>query len=374
MKKKVGFVGWRGLVGSVLLERMILKDDIYKFNIKFFTTSQVGHNGPKINNKKFGILENAYDLQKLTEMDIILTCQGSKYTEKVYFNLRKLGWKGFWVDASSHLRVNDNSIIVLDPINYNFIMKSIEGGCKTFVGGNCTVSLMLMALGGLFSKNLIKKIFVSTYQAVSGAGSYYIKNLLLEMGILHKSVKNDLYKNNISILKIENIISSLLKSKKNVGIFNNIPIAGNLIPWIDSDNLDGNSKEEIKGEFETNKILNLNKLKHKVIVDSLCVRVSTFRCHSQSLLIKLNKNMNISEIKDILMNHNKWVKIIQNDKLNTITNLTPAMVSRTLNILVGRIRKSNFGNKYINLFSIGDQLLWGASEPLRRMIKILIKL
>ncbi|WP_343154680.1 aspartate-semialdehyde dehydrogenase [Buchnera aphidicola (Pseudoregma panicola)] len=375
MKKKVGFVGWRGLVGSVLLDRMILKNDLLKINIKFFTTSQVGHNGPKINNIKFGILENAYDLQKLIEMDIILTCQGSEYTKKVYFNLKKLGWNGFWIDASSYLRQYNYSVIVLDPINYDFIKKSIENGCKTFVGGNCTVSLMLMALGGLFSKNLIKSIFVSTYQSVSGAGSNYIKNLLLEMGYLHNSVKNDLKKNNSSILKIENIVSNLLKSKKNVNnIFNNFPpLAGNLIPWIDEDNGKGKSKEEIKGEFETNKILNLSK-SNRVIIDSICVRVGVFRCHSQSFLIKLKKTISIEEIKNILINHNKWVNIISNNKINTIKNLVPSMVSGTLNILLGRIRRSSLGSKYITIFSIGDQLLWGASEPLRRMLSILTKL
>ncbi|WP_343183941.1 aspartate-semialdehyde dehydrogenase [Buchnera aphidicola (Ceratovacuna keduensis)] len=371
MKKKVGFIGWRGLVGSVLLDRMILKNDLSKINIKFFTTSQVGHNGPKINNIKFGILENAYDLQKLIEMDIILTCQGSEYTKKVYFNLKKLGWNGFWLDASSYLRQNSNSIIVLDPVNYNFIKKSIEKGCKTFSGGNCTVSLMLMSLGGLFSENLIKSIFVSTYQSVSGAGSNYIKNLLLEMGNLHSSVKNDLKKNNISILKIENVVSSLLKS--NNGINNFPPLAGNLIPWIDEDDGQGKSKEEIKGEFETNKILNLSKSK-KIIIDSVCVRIGVFRCHSQSFLIKLKKTISIKEIKSLLINHNKWVNIINNDKINTIKNLVPSMVSRTLKILLGRIRKSSFGSKYITVFSIGDQLLWGASEPLRRMLNILIKL
>ncbi|WP_343188116.1 aspartate-semialdehyde dehydrogenase [Buchnera aphidicola (Ceratoglyphina bambusae)] len=373
MKKKVGFIGWRGLVGSVLLERMIFKNDLSKINIKFFTTSQVGHNGPKINNKKFGILENAYDLHKLIELDIILTCQGSTYTEKVYFNLRKLGWKGFWIDASSCLRTNKNSIIVLDPVNYNFIIESINNGCKTFSGGNCTVSLMLMALGGLFSENLIKKIFVSTYQAASGAGSNYIKKLLLEMGILHNSVEKEINKNNFSILKIENVVSSLLKSKKFLRRFNDVPLAGNLIPWIDNDNGDGNSKEEIKGEFETNKILNL-KFLDKVIIDSICVRVSTFRCHSQSFLIELKKNIFIKEVKEILCNHNKWIKLIDNTKSDTIANLTPSMVSGTLKILLGRIKKSNFGNKYITAFSIGDQLLWGASEPLRRILNILIKL
>ncbi|BGI51523.1 MAG: aspartate-semialdehyde dehydrogenase [Buchnera aphidicola (Ceratovacuna japonica)] len=376
MKKKVGFVGWRGLVGSVLLERMILKNDLSKINIKFFTTSQVGHNGPKINNIKFGILENAYDLQKLIEMDIILTCQGSEYTKKVYFNLKKLGWNGFWIDASSHLRTNNNAIIVLDPINYNFIKMSIDNGCKTFVGGNCTVSLMLMALGGLFSNNLVKNIFVSTYQSVSGAGSNYIKNLLLEMGILHDSVKNYLNKNNVSILKAENVIRSLLKSKKNVNsIFNNFPpLAGNLIPWIDEDNGSGKSKEEIKGEFETNKILNLHDKYKKIIIDSVCVRVGVFRCHSQSFLIKLKKTISILEIENLLKNHNKWVRIIHNNKINTMKSLVPSEVSGTLKILLGRISRSNFGSKYINVFSIGDQLLWGASEPLRRMLNILIKI
>ncbi|WP_343188989.1 aspartate-semialdehyde dehydrogenase [Buchnera aphidicola (Chaitoregma tattakana)] len=373
MKKKVGFVGWRGLVGSVLLNRMIFKKDLSKLNIKFFTTSQVGHNGPKINNTKFGILENAYDLQKLIEMDIILTCQGSEYTKKVYFNLKKLGWTGFWIDASSYLRMHKSAIIVLDPVNYNFIMQSIENGCRTFVGGNCTVSLMLMALGGLFDNNLIKRIFVSTYQAVSGAGSSYIKKLLLEMGVLHNSVKDDLKKNNISILKIESVITSLLKSRNSFRLFNDTPLAGNLIPWIDSDNNDGKSKEEVKGQFETNKILNL-KTDEEVIIDSMCVRISTFRCHSQSFLIELNKIINLSEIKSILLNHNKWTEIVDNDKYSTIRYLTPSMVSGTLKILLGRIRFSSFGKSYITVFSIGDQLLWGASEPLRRMLNILIKL
>ncbi|CAL4322946.1 Aspartate-semialdehyde dehydrogenase [Buchnera aphidicola (Periphyllus testudinaceus)] len=371
MKKIVGFVGWRGLVGSVLLERIIKKKDFKNFKFVFFSTSQVGFNNLYLNNFfKNKFLKDAYNLEELKELDIILTCQGSAYTNQVYYKLRKCGWKGYWVDAASDLRMKDESIIILDPINREEIIKSLNKGIKTFVGGNCTVSLMLLALGGLFKNKLIEWISFSTYQAASGGGSGYILELLKQIIFLNKSLNKDFIASK-SILEIEKNVTEISK-KSNFPKKNSlVPLILNLIPWIDEDRNNGQSKEEWKMEFETNKILSLNK-KDKISIDGTCVRVGSLRCHSQSFLIKLKKNINLLDIEQIIASDNKWVKIIPNNKKSSLENLTPLSVTGTLQIPVGRIRKLSIGNKYISAFSIGDQLLWGAAEPLRRMLNFLI--
>ncbi|WP_343155075.1 aspartate-semialdehyde dehydrogenase [Buchnera aphidicola (Kurisakia onigurumii)] len=370
MMNKVGFVGWRGMVGSVLMHRMEKKNDFFTINPIFFSTSQIGQVGPKFNNIQYSILKNAYDIDVLKEMDIIISCQGSIYTKDVYFSLRKNGWKGYWIDAASYLRMNQDSVIVLDPINKLSIKNYIEKGYKTFVGSNCTVSLMLLALGGLFQNNLVEWINISTYQAASGAGSLYMLELLKQMGYLYDSISNLLNDSNISILKMDKIVSKSLQSNCIPKNYFKTPLAGSVIPWIDEYFKNGQTKEESKIEMESNKIL---ENKNKINIDGICVRVGTMRCHSQSFTIKLKQNISISNIEEIITNNNKWVKIIPNTKELSIKKLNPVYTSGTLNIPIGRLRKLSIGKKYLSAFSVGDQLLWGAAEPLRRMLKILVK-
>ncbi|CAL4322867.1 aspartate-semialdehyde dehydrogenase [Buchnera aphidicola] len=371
MKKLVGFVGWRGMVGSVLLKRMLEENDFEKFIPVFFSTSQVGKKNPKFKKKILpGFLKDAYNLEELMELDIIITCQGSDYTQKIYPILRSSGWLGYWIDAASDLRMNKDSVIVLDPINGKNIKQSIENGLKTFIGSNCTVSLMMLALGGLFRNNLIEWISFSTYQAASGGGSGYIMDLLQQVYCLNKY----LYKNldlSTSILKIEKDITKIM-NKNNFPVKNSlVPLILNLIPWIDSRMNNGQSREEWKMEKETNKILK-KKNKDIIKIDGNCVRIGALRCHSQSFLIKLKKNININDIERIISNDNKWVSIVPNEKSESLKKLTPLSITGTLKIPIGRIRKSSLGQKYLSAFSIGDQLLWGAAEPLRRVLKFLL--
>lgn len=371
MKKLVGLVGWRGIVGSVLLNRMIEEKDFLKIHPTFFSTSQFGKNSPVINNISYGFLKNAYDITSLKEMDIIITCQGSLYTEKIYPKLRQNGWKGYWIDAASTLRMHSDSIIVLDPVNQEMIKHSIQKGIKTFIGGNCTVSLMLMALAGLFEKELIEWITVSTYQAASGAGSRHIIELLNQMGKMYNIVQNDLLNNSSTILEIEKKVTNIMHSSHFPIKYFSVPLAGSLIPWIDAELDNGQSREEWKGQAETNKILGLN---NKVIIDSTCVRIGALRCHSQSFVIKLKKELSLNNIEEIITNHNQWVHIVPNNIQDTLLKLTPSAVTNTLNIPIGRIRTLNIGKKYLSAFTVGDQLLWGAAEPLRRMLDLLIHL
>ncbi|AWH90356.1 aspartate-semialdehyde dehydrogenase [Buchnera aphidicola (Melanaphis sacchari)] len=374
MIKSVGFIGWRGMVGSVLINRMIIKNDFSKIIPTFFSTSQVGNDGPIINNVIFRNLKNAYDINLLSEMDIIITCQGSMYTELTYSKLRQNGWSGYWIDASSSLRMNKDALIVLDPVNSSLINNSLNKGIKTFVGGNCTVSLMLMALGGLFEKKLIEWISVSTYQAASGAGANYIMELLKQMGFLYNSVSKYLSNQSFSILDIDKKITESI-NKKNFPLKNfSVPLAASVIPWIDAKMENGQTREEWKGQKETNKILGLDKESHQIIIDGICVRISSIRCHSQVFTIKLKRNISLENIEEIISHHNKWVKVIPNDIEATLLKLTPSSVTGTLNIPIGRLRKLNIGSKYLSAFTVGDQLLWGAAEPLRRMLNFLIDL
>lgn len=371
MMKLVGLIGWRGMVGSVLLKRMQEENDFIKMNPIFFSTSQSGQDGPIINNASSNILKDAYNINLLKEMDIIITCQGSVYTEKIYPDLRKNGWKGYWIDAASTLRMNSDSVIVLDPVNYNIIKNAMNTGIKTFVGGNCTVSLMLMSLGGLFQQKLIEWISVSTYQAASGAGARHVMELLKQMGVLFNSVKKDLLNDSISILDIEDKVTQMSRSALFPTKYFSVPLAGSLIPWIDKVMTNGQTREEWKGQAETNKILGL---KNKLLIDGTCVRISSLRCHSQSFIIKLKKELSLEDIEEMITNHNQWVNVIPNNIENTLLKLTPSAVTNTLNIPIGRLRKLNIGPKYLSAFTVGDQLLWGAAEPLRRMLNILINL
>ncbi|XBC40124.1 MAG: aspartate-semialdehyde dehydrogenase [Buchnera aphidicola (Nurudea ibofushi)] len=369
MRNSVGLVGWRGMVGSVLMERMEKENDFSSFNPVFFSTSQIHEEGPTFNGKYYGNLKNAYDIDILKELDIIVTCQGSEYTNKIYYKLRKSGWKGYWIDAASYLRMKKESVIVLDPINLSAIHQAIDNNCKTFIGGNCTVSLMLLSLGGLFSKKLIDWMTVSTYQAASGSGASHMVELLMQMNAVCKGISSDLKNPAKSILKIEKKINKISLSDGFPTNCFHVPLVGNLIPWIDIKTEDGRSKEEWKIQSEANKILLSEK---NIPIDGLCVRIGSLRCHSQSFVIKLKKDISLSEIEKILSHHNRWTRLIPNDVDATIKNLTPLSVTGTLFTPVGRVRKLNIGKKYISAFTVGDQLLWGAAEPLRRMLKILV--
>ncbi|AEH39865.1 aspartate-semialdehyde dehydrogenase [Buchnera aphidicola (Cinara tujafilina)] len=369
MKKSVGFIGWRGMVGSVLLDRMQKNNDFKKIKPVFFTTSQVGHKTPSILGCSQSFLEDAYNIEHLKELDIILSCQGTKYTLIIYKKLRKIGWKGYWIDASSALRLKNNSIIVLDPINMNSINCALQKNIKTFVGGNCTVSLMLMALGGLFQKNIVDWVTVSTYQAVSGGGAKYMLETLKQMGYIYNKISLNNTLLNKGVLEIEKIARDAVQDRFFPKKYFTVPLAGSLIPWIDIPMKNGQSKEEWKGAVETNKILDS---KNYIPIDGTCVRVDSLRCHSQSFVIKLKNNISIKDIELWIDSHNPWVKLIKNTPEDTKKNLTPAAVTGTLNIPIGRVRKLNLGKNYITAFSVGDQLLWGAAEPLRRILNILI--
>ncbi|AIY67092.1 aspartate-semialdehyde dehydrogenase [Pseudoalteromonas piratica] len=364
---KVGLVGWRGMVGSVLMERMQQEGDFKKIDATFFTTSQTGQLGPDFAGDAKPLLD-ASDVNELAKMDIILTCQGGDYTKAVYPGLRETGWDGYWIDAASALRMADDSIIVLDPVNLDVIKQGLEQGVKTFVGGNCTVSLMLLALGGLFEQDLIEWVSPMTYQAASGAGARNMKELIAQMGEIYSEVADKLDPAS-AILEVDKLVSEKIKSDSLPTDQFGVPLAGSLIPWIDVPMPSGQSKEEWKAEVEANKILGSNK--QPIPVDGLCVRIGAMRCHSQAMTIKLKKDISVEEIESTLASHNEWVKVVPNEREITSKELTPVNVTGTLSIPVGRIRKLSMGPEYISAFTVGDQLLWGAAEPLRRMLRII---
>ncbi len=364
----VGFIGWRGMVGSVLMERMIAEKDFKGFDAVFFSTSQAGGKGPNIG-KDTGTLKNAFDTTELKKLDIIVTCQGGDYTKEVYPKLRSEGWKGYWIDAASTLRMESGSIIVLDPVNRHVIDKGLKDGVKDYIGGNCTVSLMLMALGGLFHANLVEWISSMTYQAASGAGAKNMRELISQMGVVHDCVKNELADPSSAILDIDRKVSAVLRDKSMPTENFGAPLAGSLIPWIDKEMENGQSKEEWKGYAETNKILMPAK---EIPVDGACVRIGAMRCHSQGLTIKLTKNAPLDEIADIIAKGNDWVKVVPNNKADSVRDLSPAAVSGTLTVPIGRIRKMNIGPDFLTAFTVGDQLLWGAAEPVRRVLNIIL--
>lgn len=368
---RVGFVGWRGMVGSVLMQRMREENDFAVIaEPVFFTTSNVGGKAPDIG-RDTPALKDAKDIAELKSMDVIVTCQGGDYTNEVYPQLRAAGWNGYWVDAASALRMEDNAIIILDPVNKAVIEQGLARGVKDYVGGNCTVSLMLMALGGLFQNDLVEWATSMTYQAASGAGAQNMRELLSGMGAINAQVSGLLADPASAILDIDRKVSDFLRADdfpcQNFGV----PLAGSLIPWIDKDLGNGQSKEEWKGSVETNKIL--GRSANPVPVDGLCVRVGAMRCHSQALTIKLKRDVPLDEIEAMLAAANPWAKVVPNTREASMAELTPAAVTGTLATPVGRLRKMAMGGEYLSAFTVGDQLLWGAAEPLRRMLRILIE-
>lgn len=366
---KIGFIGWRGMVGSVLMERMRQEKDFHDFEPIFFTTSNVGGKGPDIG-MDIPELKDAYDIGLLSSLDIAVTCQGSDYTKKVYTQLRESGWDGYWIDAASSLRMEDDSIIALDPVNRSVIDAGLDYGIKNYIGGNCTVSLMLMALGGLFANNMVEWISSMTYQAASGAGANNMKELVSQI-VTVAEVSKDMLKDPASTaVDIDNLITGKLRDSSFPTEFFGAPLSASLIPWIDSAMESGQTREEWKGFAETNKILDN---KEPIPIDGVCVRIGAMRCHSQAFTIKLKKDIPIDEISEMISRANEWVKMIPNDKESTLKYLSPAAVSGTLTVPVGRLRKMNLGPEYIAAFSVGDQLLWGAAEPIRRILNIVIE-
>jgi len=364
---KVGIVGWRGMVGSVLMQRMQEENDFAMgFEPLFFTTSQAGQPAPM----NAGVLKDASDIAELKKLDVIITCQGGDYTKAVHPELRKQGWNGYWIDAASTLRMEPNAVIILDPVNRSVIDAALAKGEKDFIGGNCTVSLMLMALGGLFRAGEVEWISSMTYQAASGAGAPNMRELLAQMGVLNGVVAEELKNPGSAILEIDRKVTASLRDGSMPTKEFGFPLAGSVLPWIDREVEDGQSREELKGFQETNKILGTTS---PIPVDGLCVRVGAMRCHSQALTIKLNKNLPITEIENLIKNDNQWVKLIPNTKADSLAGLTPAAVSGTLTVPVGRVRKMKMGPEYLSAFTCGDQLLWGAAEPLRRMLRILLE-
>jgi aspartate-semialdehyde dehydrogenase len=368
--KRVGLIGWRGMVGSVLMGRMKEERDFDHIDPVFFTTSNPGGKGPDIG-KDVPPLKDANSVDELKAMDVIVTCQGGDYTKEVYPKLRAAGWNGYWIDAASALRMRDEAIIILDPVNKHVIQDGIKNGVKTYVGGNCTVSLMLMAIGGLFDKGLVEWIAPQTYQAASGAGARNMRELLQQMGAVNAEVKPLLEDPASAILEIDRKVTDFLRSDRYPLEAWPVPLAASLIPWIDVQLESGQSKEEWKAQVEANKIL--GRSNNPIPIDGLCVRVGAMRCHSQALTIKMTKDVPLDEIHGIIAEHNAWVKVVPNDRQITMEQLTPAAVTGTLTVPVGRMRKLNMGKDYLSAFTVGDQLLWGAAEPLRRMLRILLE-
>jgi aspartate-semialdehyde dehydrogenase len=364
-KKQVGFVGWRGMVGSVLLARMLEENDFSRFDVRFLSTSQAGQPGPEINGTR-QVLEDAYDIDTLTGFDVIVSCQGSDYTGKVHGQLRDKGWRGFWIDTASLLRNEPASVLVLDPVNLDVMEKAIAEGRKDLIGANCTVSTMLMGIGGLFKAGLVESANPSTYQAVSGAGSKNVIELLKQFYSLGKAVSEDLDNPARSILDIDRKAAGHLRSADLPAAEFGYPIAGNILPWIDSEMDNGQSREEYKAQIETNAILGLKP--GEIIVDGTCVRVGSLRSHAQSVALKLKEDKPLEELEEIIKSAHEWVKFIPNNKEETLKHLTPAAVSGSLEVAVGRLRKLNNGPEYLNVFVVGDQLLWGAAEPVRRAL------
>ncbi len=368
--KKTGFVGWRGMVGSVLMERMREESDFKDIEPIFFTTSQAGQKGPDVG-VETPLLQSAFDIDALAQMDIIVTCQGGDFTKKVYPELRKSGWQGYWIDAASALRMEENSISVLDPVNSKVIEDGLANGVKDYIGGNCTVSLMLMALGGLFNANLVEWASSMTYQAASGAGAQNMRELISQMGVIKQTVADSLANPASAILDIDRQVTDTLRSDSFPVDNWGYPLAGSLLPYIDSQLENGQSREEWKNQAETNKILGLEG--NPIPLDGLCVRIGAMRCHSQALTIKLTQDVPMDEIESMLAEANQWAKFVPNTKEASVEHLTPAAVTGGLQVPVGRVRKMNMGDQYLSAFTVGDQLLWGAAEPLRRMLRILVE-
>ena len=370
--KLVGFVGWRGMVGSVLMQRMSEEQDFSDIEPLFFSTSDAGGDAPQWA-KNEGKLQDAYDLAALKRCDMIVSCQGGDYTKAVFGKLRDEHWDGHWIDAASTLRMQDDAVIVLDPVNMSHIKNTLAKGGRNWIGGNCTVSCMLMGVGALFKAGLVEWMSTQTYQAASGGGAQHMRELLTQFGTLNGKVKALLDDARSSILDIDREVVAAQRALTPQETANfGVPLAGSLIPWIDSDLGNGMSREEWKGMAETNKILAISA-SEQVPVDGFCVRIGAMRCHSQALTFKLKKDVPLAEIESMIASDNKWVKLVPNTKEETLKHLTPVAVTGTMSIPVGRLRKLNMGANYLGAFTIGDQLLWGAAEPLRRMLRILLE-
>lgn len=367
---RVGFVGWRGMVGSVLMGRMREEKDFAFVEPVFFTTSNVGGKAPEVG-KEAPALKDARNIDELKALDTIVSCQGGDYTNDIYPKLRAAGWKGYWIDAASALRMEKDAIIILDPVNLKVIKDGLAKGIRSYIGGNCTVSLMLMALGGLYERGLVEWMSAMTYQAASGAGANNMRELLKQMGSAHGSVKGLLDTPSSAILEIDRTVAEHVRSDGYPREFFGVPLACSLIPWIDKQLENGQSKEEWKGQAETNKIL--GREDNPIPIDGTCVRVGAMRCHSQALTIKMTKDVPLDEVTDMIAKHNQWVKVVPNQREITMKELTPAAITGTLTVPVGRLRKMNMGPTFLNAFTCGDQLLWGAAEPLRRMLRVLVE-
>ncbi|MGA0332612.1 MAG: aspartate-semialdehyde dehydrogenase [Kiritimatiellia bacterium] len=363
--KKVGFIGWRGMVGSVLMERMREENDFSALEATYFTTSQAGQPGPD-----GSPLQDAMNLDSLREMDILVSCQGGEYTKAVHRPLREAGWQGYWVDAASALRMSPESIVVLDPVNRKLIDRGLADGIKDFIGGNCTVSLMLMGLQGLYEAELVEWMTAMTYQSASGAGAKNMKELVRQMGVLGRAGEDLAADPAAEVLELDRILTEKMRDGSLPTDQFGAPLAASLIPWIDSAMECGRTREEWKGMAETNRILGITE--NLIPVDGQCVRVGAMRCHSQALTFKLKKDLRLAEIERLIQGANEWVRLVPNDKVSTLADLTPAAVSGTLQIPVGRLRKMILGPEYLTCFTVGDQLLWGAAEPVRRMLMILL--
>ena len=366
---KVGFIGWRGMVGSVLMGRMLEENDFAHIaEPVFFSTSNAGGKAPEIG-REVAPLGDAFDIDALAELDAIVSCQGGDYTKEVFPKLRQRGWQGYWIDAASSLRMDDDALIVLDPVNRSVIDKGIDAGVKNFIGGNCTVSLMLMGLGGLFKAGLVEWVSAMTYQAASGAGAKNMRELIGQMGAIRDGVASELDNPASAILEIDRKVAENMRSADFPTAEFGAPLAGSLLPWIDTQLESGQSREEWKAQVEANKILGTDAT---VPVDGTCVRIGAMRCHSQAFTVKLKKDVPMAEIEQLIDGANDWVRVVPNDRDVTLKELTPTAVTGKLDIPVGRLRKLSMGPEYLNAFTVGDQLLWGAAEPLRRVLLILL--
>ena len=371
----VGLVGWRGMVGSVLMQRMQAEGDFALIEPMFFSTSNAGGTAPA-QAKNETRLFDASDITALKRCDIIVTAQGGEYTKAVYSKLREAGWKGYWIDAAKTLRMNDDAVIVLDPVNMPVVKDALARGVKDYIGGNCTVSCMLMGVGALFKADLVEWMTCTTYQAASGGGAQHMRELLTQMGTLNTAVRSLLDDPASAILEIDRQVAATQRGLSGAAVEHfGVPLAGSLIPWIDADRGDGTSLEEWKGGAEVNKILGRGAAFGNAAtpIDSTCVRVGAMRCHSQSLTIKLKQDVPLADIEALIANDNAWVRFVPNSKVDTLRELTPVAVTGTMSIPVGRVRKLALGPQYLGAFTIGDQLMWGAAEPLRRMLRIVLE-
>ena len=370
---KIGLVGWRGMVGSVLMDRMSAERDFELFDSVFFSTSSAGGAAPKVPRGAATLLDGN-DVAQLGQCDAIISCQGGDYTNAIHPKLRARGWTGYWVDAASALRMKDDAVIVLDPVNRPVIDAAVRQGVKDFIGGNCTVSLMMMALDGLLKEDLVEWVTAMTYQAASGGGAPQMRELLVQMGQAHASVAALLSDPKSAILEIDRKVTETLRSPELETAEIGVPLAGSLITWIDKDLGNGVSREEWKGGAECNKILGRPPMGQpgSVIVEGICVRIGAMRCHSQALTMKLRRDLPLAELEQLLGRSNPWVEVVPNTREASIRALSPAYVSGTMNVPIGRLRKLAMGPQYVSAFTVGDQLLWGAAEPLRRMARILL--